>query len=104
MFLQYSVLRGLCRIVFHFFRFFYAEMRRKLWPNAPAKEGALGQMSNNFQFFFIHTNFFKKPNKKKITIEPKSCTAMLLYSFVDSLLSTCQKKMKTEKWKNFILL
>ena len=48
-------------------------MRKKLWPKAPAKEGA-------------------------IAIEPKSYTAMLLYLFFDSLLSACQKKMETEKW------
>ena len=34
----------MCRIVFHFFRFYYAEMCRTLWPEAPAKEGALGQV------------------------------------------------------------
>ena len=28
------------QIIFHFFRFYYAEMRRKFWPKAPAKEGA----------------------------------------------------------------
>ena len=33
-----------------------------------------------------------------ITVEPKSYTAMLLYLFFDSLLSTCLKKMETEKW------
>ena len=51
-------------IIFNFFRFYYAEMRRKLWPNAPAKEGALSQMSKNFQVYFIHIVFFKKLNKK----------------------------------------
>ena len=59
-----QVWTSLCRIIFHFFRFDYAEMRRKLWPKAPAKVGALSQMSNNFQVYFIHINFFKKPNKK----------------------------------------
>ena len=95
-------------------------MRRNLWPKAPAEEGAfpyekkvlvsigfntyqyffhtgLGQMSKKFQVYFIHINFFKKP-KKKLKIEPKSYTAMLLYLFFDSLLSTCPKKMETEKW------
>ena len=38
-------------------------MRRKLWPKAPAKKGTLGQMSKNFQFYFIYTIFLKKPNK-----------------------------------------
>ena len=46
------------------FRFYYAEMRRKLWPKAPAKEGALDQMSTKFQVYFIRINFFTKPNKK----------------------------------------
>ena len=53
-------------------------------------------MSKKFRVYFIHINFFKKPNKK-ITIELKSYTAMLLYLFFDSLLSNCQKKMETEK-------
>ena len=39
-------------------------MRKKLWPKALAKEGALGQMSKNCQVYFIRINFFKKPNKK----------------------------------------
>ena len=54
----------MCRKIFHFFRFNYAEMRRKLWPKASAKEDALGQMSKNFQVYFIHIHFFKKLNKK----------------------------------------
>ena len=32
-------------------------MRIKLWPKA-------GDLSHNFQLYFIHINFFKKPNKK----------------------------------------
>ena len=79
--------------MFHFSRFYYAEMRRKLWSKAPAKEGALGQMSKNFQTYFIH-KFFQEI-KKKFTIEPKSYTAILLYLFFDSLLSTCLKKIET---------
>ena len=39
-------------------------MREKLWSKAPVKEGALGQMSKNFQVYFIHINFFKEPIKK----------------------------------------
>ena len=39
-------------------------MRRKLWPKAPAKEGALGQMLTNFQVYFVRVNVFKKTNKK----------------------------------------
>ena len=33
-------------------------------PRPKAKEGALGQMSKNFQVYFICINFFEKPNKK----------------------------------------
>ena len=89
----------MCRIIFHFFRFYYAEMHRKLWLKAPTKASVLGQMSTNLRVYFIHINFFKKPNKK-ITIEPKSYTAMLLHIYLifDSSLSTCRKKMETEKW------
>ena len=54
----------MCRITFHFFSLYFPEMRRKLWPKAPPKEGALGQISKNFQVYFRHINFFKKPNKK----------------------------------------
>ena len=60
-------------------------MRRKLWPKVPAKEGALGQMSNKFQVYFIHINFFKKPNKK---------TIFIFWFFIVYL----PKKMETEKW------
>ena len=73
-------------------------MRRKLWPKASAKEGPLGQMSKKFQVYFRQINFFKKTNKKKFTIKPKSYAAMLLYLFFDSLLSTCPNKMETETW------
>ena len=72
-------------------------MRRKLWPKAPAKEGALVQMATKFQVYFVHILFLRNPTKK-FTIEPKSYTAMLLYSFFDSLLSSCPKKMETKKW------
>ena len=39
-------------------------MRKNWWPKAPAKEGALNQMSKNFQFHFIHIYFFNKPNEQ----------------------------------------
>ena len=73
-------------------------MRRKLWPKELTEEGALSQMLKKFQVYFIEINFFMKLNKK-FTIEPKSYTAMLLYLFFESLLSTCSKKKKinTEK-------
>ena len=54
-------------------------------------------MSKNFKVYFIHIHFFKKSNKK-IYNGVKELTAMLLYLYLDSLLSTCQKKMETEKW------
>ena len=85
-------------MIFYFCRFYYAEMRRKLFPKAPAKEGALSQISKYFEVYFIQIHFFKKPNKKKLTTEPKSYTAIILYVFFDSLLSICPKKIKTERW------
>ena len=57
-------------------------MRRKLWPKAPAEEGALGQISKNVQVSFKHIHFFKRPNKKNFTIAPN--TAMLLCLIFDS--------------------
>ena len=71
-------------------------MRRELWPKASAKEGALDQMSKNYQVYFIRIIFLRN-QKKKFTIEPKSNTARLLYLFFDYLLSPCLKKMKAEK-------
>ena len=73
-------------------------MRRKLWPKAPAKEGTLGQMSKNFQVYFIHINFFKKRTKKIHHRAKELYYAMLLYLFFDSLLYICPKKMETKKW------
>ena len=69
-------------------------MRKKLWPKAPTKEGALGQMSKYFQVHFLHINFFKKPNKKIYNRAKK----LYCNLFFDSLLSTSPKKMETEKW------
>ena len=47
----------------------------------------------------LYTHKFPFETKqKKCTIEPKSYTAALLYLFFDSLLSTCPRKMETEKW------
>ena len=39
-------------------------MRRKLWPEAAAKEGALSQMSKNFQVYFIPQIFLRNQMKK----------------------------------------
>ena len=65
-------------------------MRRKLWPKALAKEGALGQMSKIFQVYLIRI-FFLRNQTKKIAIEPELyCDATIF--FFDSLLSTCPKK------------
>ena len=41
--------------------FYYAEMRRKLWPKAVAKEGA--RCKNNFSLLYTYKFFFKS-NKK----------------------------------------
>ena len=55
--------------------FFYAklgtdvEIHRILWPKAPAKDGALDQMSRNFQVYFIHIIFLR--NQLKISQQSK---------------------------------
>ena len=85
----------MCRIIFHFFRFYYAEKRRKLWPKAPAKEGALGQMSTNFQVYSIHVNFFKKPDKKIYNRAKKFYCNATIYIFLISYYLYLPKK----KWK-----
>ena len=59
-------------ILIHIF-FYYAEMRRKT-------------------FKCTLNEIFLKTIQKEFTIEPKSYTAMLLYFFFDSLLSTCPDK------------
>ena len=72
-------------------------MRRKLWRKAPAKEGALGQMSKNFQIYFIHINFFNKPNKNFYNRAKElycDATIFVFWFFIVYLL----KKMETEKW------
>ena len=68
-------------------------MRRKLWP---AKEGALGQMSKNFQVYFIHINFFKKLKKIYNRVKELYCdfTVFVFWFFIVYL----PKKIKTEKW------
>ena len=53
-----------------------------------------GQMSKNVQVYFLHIIFLRNQTKKNYN----RATAMLLYLFVDFLLSTCPKKMETEKW------
>ena len=72
-------------------------MRRKSWPKATAREGALGRMSKIFQVYFIHINFFKKSNKK-IYIKAKElycdATILVFWFFIVYL----PKKMEAEKW------
>ena len=82
------------RIIFHFFRFYYSEMRRKLWP---AKEGALGQMWKNCQVYFIHINFFKKPNEKNIHWSQKVILQCYYISFLilHCLLAQIKWKLKS---------
>ena len=72
-------------------------MRRKLWPKAPAKEGALDQMSKNFQVYFIYINILRN-QRTKIYNRAKELYCDATIFFFDSLLSTCPKKMETEKW------
>ena len=53
-------------------------MRRKLWPKAPTREGALGQMTKNFHVYLINIIFFKKPTEKKYnTAKELHCDAAI---------------------------
>ena len=65
-------------------------MRRK-WPKAPAKAVPWARCQKVFKFT-LYITIFSRNRTKKITIEPKSYTVVLLYLFFDSLLSTCPKK------------
>ena len=83
--------------MFYFFLVYDAEMHRKLWPEAPAKEGALGQMSKKFLSLLYMYTFFEKPNKKKIIVEPKMLCDILRYyytcfSTIHCLLAKKKKK------------
>ena len=82
------------RIIFYLFRFYYAEIRRKLWPKALVKEGALGQMSKNFQVYFIHINFFKKPNKKNYNRAKELYCNVTLFIFWFCIVDLSKKKWK----------
>ena len=69
----------------------------KLWPKAPAKEGALGQMSRKFQVYFTHINFFLKLNKKIYNRAKKLYCDATIYFFL-VFIAYLPKKMETEKW------
>ena len=58
--------------------------------------GVLGQMSKMFKFT-LYIKMFWVTKQKNITLEPKSYTTMLLHLFFDISLSTCPKKMETQK-------
>ena len=70
-----------------------------LWciQNCDPRHSPKCQMPKNFQIYFKHIHFLRNQTKK-IYNRAKSYTAMLLYLFFDSPLSTCQKKMDNEKW------
>ena len=87
-------LTTLCRKIFHFFCFYYAEMRRKLWPKAPAQEDALGQMSKKFQVYFIHISFFRKPDKKIYNRAKESYCAASMFVFRFFIVYLPKKKWK----------
>ena len=56
--------------------------------------GCLGPDVKKFsRLFYTYLNILRNQTKKSTT-EPKSYTAMLLYLFVNTSLSTCPKKLK----------
>ena len=94
--IEFRMCQTLCRIIFHSFLFYDAEMHRKLWLKALAKEGALGQNVNKFSSLPYKYKFFEKPNKK-CTVELKSYTAMLLISVFRFVIVYLTEKH--ENWK-----
>ena len=72
-------------------------MRKKLWPKVPAEEGILGQDVKKISSLLYTYNFFKKQTKK-IYNRAKELYCYATVFVFDSLLSTCPKKMETEKW------
>ena len=61
----------------------------------------MGQMAQNFQVYFIHINFSKKPYKKHYNRAKELLvycdTTMFVFRFFITYLP---KKMETEKWPN----
>ena len=71
-------------------------MRRKLWSKAPVKEGALGQMSKNFQVYFIHINFLRNQTKKIYNRAKELYCHATIFVFLFFIVYL-PKKMETEK-------
>ena len=79
----------MCRIIFHFFLFYDAEMHEILWHRKVRLWGCFGLDVKKFSRLIHKYKYFEKPNKIFI-IEPTSYSdAMLLYMFFDSSLPTC---------------
>ena len=70
----------------------------KVVAQGTRQRGYLGPDVKKFSILLYTYKFFLQTEHKKILTEPKSYTAILLYLFFDSVLSTCPKKMETEKW------
>ena len=51
------------RIIFHFFNFYYAEMRKKLWLKAPAKEPKSYTAKLLYLFFWFFIVYLPKKNE-----------------------------------------
>ena len=82
-------------------------MRRKLWPKAPTKEGALGEISKKFQVYFIHIIFFNKTDKKIYNRAKELYCDATIFVFWLFIVYLPKKKMETEKWlkaADFLLL
>ena len=70
----------------------------KMVSESTRQRGCLGPDVKKIANLLYRYKFFQENKQKKFTTEPKSYTAMLLYLFFDYSLSTCPKKMETEKW------
>ena len=67
-------------------------------PRHPPKSSALGQMSENFQVYFIHILFFKTPNKKIYNRAEEFYYDPTLFVLGFFIVYLPKKKMETKKW------
>ena len=83
----------LCRIIFISSVFIMLKCLENCGLRHPPKRVPWARCQKIFKFT-LYIQLFSRNQTKKITVVPKTYTAMLLYLFFDSLLLTCQKKWK----------
>ena len=87
-------------LIFHFFLFYDAEMRRNLWPKKDLPKGCLRPDVKKCSGLLDTYTFLEKSNKKNYNRAKVIRTAMLLYIFFRFSIVYLPKKKntETEKW------